>query len=169
MDGRLGAGRGGVLQELVTQGHGCRYSLLHANRVQGARAFPPKSLDVAFINGLHTYEGVVEVLAAWRPKVKDGGLLLFNDYGDATFPGCVACAVGGAWFQRNAVCDIQPHILVRSLITARELVASRLFIRYALWRSVKKAVDEWAESKGETVVCCMIGWNAHVLLHTKQS
>ena len=79
---------------VATQGHGCRYSLIHAKSVQGALSFPTASLDVAFIDGLHTYEGVVEDLKAWRPKLKEGGLMLFNDYDDPHFPGCVRTSVG---------------------------------------------------------------------------
>ena len=67
--------------------HGCRYHLMHMPSLQGASFFDESSLDVVFIDGLHTYQGVKDDLAAWAPKVRERGLLLFNDYGHKSFPG----------------------------------------------------------------------------------
>jgi hypothetical protein len=61
--------------------HGCRYHQLHLKSVEGALNFPDKSVDVIFIDGLHTYEGVAADINAWLPKLKRlGGSLIFNDY-----------------------------------------------------------------------------------------
>lgn len=66
---------------------GCRYELLNVKSVEGAPYFKDRSLDAAFIDGLHTKAGVVDDIAAWVPKVKAGGALIFNDYGSPDFPG----------------------------------------------------------------------------------
>ena len=45
------------------------------------------SLDFVFIDAEHTYEGVKRDIAAWRSKVKPGGILCGHDYGHPRFPG----------------------------------------------------------------------------------
>ena len=67
--------------------YGCRYHLMHMPSLRGASFFNERSLDVVFIDGLHTYRGVKDDLAAWAPKVRERGLLLFNDFGHRNFPG----------------------------------------------------------------------------------
>ena len=77
----------GMVSELTTA-HGCRYRLIHKKSLDGVVAFANASLDVAFIDGLHTYEGIVDDLVSWLPKVKpNGGAVVFNDYGKKVFPG----------------------------------------------------------------------------------
>lgn len=39
-------------------------------------------IDVIFIDGLHTYEGIKADIEAWVPLVRSGGLVMFNDYND---------------------------------------------------------------------------------------
>jgi len=39
-----------------------------------------KPIDLLFIDGDHTYEGVVKDIDSWLPKVKDGGMVMFHDY-----------------------------------------------------------------------------------------
>jgi len=78
------------------QRFGCRYHLYHEKSVNASIYFDDGSADAVFIDGLHSYEGVANDIRAWRPKVKPGGLMLFNDYGDRSgrmFPG-VSKAVG---------------------------------------------------------------------------
>jgi predicted O-methyltransferase YrrM len=48
--------------------------------VSAARLFPDRSLDLVFIDGNHGYTAVRADLAAWRPKVRPGGLLCGHDY-----------------------------------------------------------------------------------------
>lgn len=70
------------------QHFGCRYHLLHAKSLDGAAFFANASLDVVFIDGLHTYEGALDDTRAWWPKLNpQGGLMIFNDYGTRAFPG----------------------------------------------------------------------------------
>ena len=67
---------------------GCRYHMIHAKSLDAAPYFATHSLDVIFIDGLHTYEGTLADIRAWWPKLSpDGGLMIFNDYGSKGFPG----------------------------------------------------------------------------------
>merc|ERR1719326_1878825 len=74
------------------------YQLHYKKSLDAAPDFPDASLDAIFVDGLHTYEGVVDDIKAFAPKVKKGGLLMFNDYQEAAltsppegyyFPGVV--------------------------------------------------------------------------------
>ena len=67
---------------------GCRYSLLYAKSLEAAQHFEDGSLDAAFIDGLHTFSGVLADITAWWPKLSpQGGVMLFNDYESRKFPG----------------------------------------------------------------------------------
>lgn len=46
-----------------------------------ARAFGPKSVDLVFIDGDHTFEAVVADLTAWSVALKPGGLYCGHDAG----------------------------------------------------------------------------------------
>lgn len=73
-----------------TMKHGNRYHLVHALSVVAGHAFLEKNVekfDVAFIDGLHTYEGVKDDIILFEQLVKPGGVLIFNDYGNGAFPG----------------------------------------------------------------------------------
>ncbi len=50
--------------------------------------FPEQSVDCVFIDGDHTYEGVKSDISLWYPKVKNGGVLFFDDV-SRSFPGTV--------------------------------------------------------------------------------
>lgn len=43
-----------------------------------------KPIDLLFIDGDHSYEGVAEDIENWIPKVKKGGMVIFHDYGSWT-------------------------------------------------------------------------------------
>ena len=45
-----------------------------------ASSFADGSLDWVYIDGMHTLDAVRADLAAWRPKIRDGGLILGHDY-----------------------------------------------------------------------------------------
>lgn len=60
----------------------CKLRIHHALSVKGAELFEDNSVDAVFIDGLHTYEGVVMDINAWVKKLKHKGSLLFNDYQD---------------------------------------------------------------------------------------
>jgi hypothetical protein len=78
----------GLLHEQRSK-HGCRYHLIKALSTDAGKALKdvPQKFDIAFIDGLHTYEGVKDDIAFYHPLVKPGGILIFNDYKDDLFPG----------------------------------------------------------------------------------
>lgn len=47
---------------------------------EAARMFPDSSLDFVYIDGDHAYESVRRDIAAWLPKVRNGGLIGGHDY-----------------------------------------------------------------------------------------
>jgi len=51
-----------------------------------ATHFEDESIDVIFIDGSHTYEGVSLDIRSWWSKLKYGGKMAFHDYGQG-FPG----------------------------------------------------------------------------------
>jgi predicted O-methyltransferase YrrM len=66
--------------------YSCRYHLYHMTSDDAVQYFAHKDgkpiIDVIFIDGLHTYEGIKKDIEAWVPLVKSGGLVMFNDYSD---------------------------------------------------------------------------------------
>jgi predicted O-methyltransferase YrrM len=46
-------------------------------------AFP---VDLVFVDGDHSYHGATRDVEAWKPKLKDGGYMLFHDYGSHNWP-----------------------------------------------------------------------------------
>ena len=69
--------------------YGCRFHLLHRTSARAAPLFEDGSVDLIFVDGLHTYEGVRDDLHAWLPKLNpQTGILVANDYGrEGKFPG----------------------------------------------------------------------------------
>lgn len=53
---------------------------IRIDSVIGATRYPDRSLDFVFIDGDHSYDGVMRDLVAWIPKVKVGGILAGHDY-----------------------------------------------------------------------------------------
>lgn len=47
---------------------------------EAVKQYENKSLDFIFIDGNHHYEGVMEDLKNWRPKMKDGAIMAGDDY-----------------------------------------------------------------------------------------
>lgn len=71
--------------------HGCRYHLINNFSSVVGREFAATNVelfDVAFIDGLHTYEGAKVDTDLFAPLVKQGGLIIWNDY-TQFFPGVV--------------------------------------------------------------------------------
>jgi predicted O-methyltransferase YrrM len=52
----------------------------HQDSVEALHTFPDRHFDWIYIDAQHAYEGVKRDIGAARRKVKDGGLLVFNDY-----------------------------------------------------------------------------------------
>jgi hypothetical protein len=66
---------------------GCRFQLFQYKSDFAAHLFNDTSLDMVFIDGDHTYLGCKVDIEQWCPKVRSGGILMFNDY--PQFPGVV--------------------------------------------------------------------------------
>lgn len=45
-----------------------------------ARDVPPAPIRLLFIDGLHTLDGVQRDITDWVPRVRDGGVIVFDDY-----------------------------------------------------------------------------------------
>lgn len=55
--------------------------LVRDKSVDACTQFSDNSLDMVYIDGDHTYAGVVQDIESWWPKVKAGGYLCGDDYG----------------------------------------------------------------------------------------
>ncbi len=66
-----------------------RLSLLEMSSIEAATVIPDGTLDFAFIDAGHSYDEVKADIAAWVPKVRDGGFITGHDYDIAKFPGVV--------------------------------------------------------------------------------
>jgi predicted O-methyltransferase YrrM len=58
-----------------------RAKLLREKSWDAAARFEDNSLDLVYIDGDHTYQGVVKDLASWFPKVRKGGIICGDDIG----------------------------------------------------------------------------------------
>jgi predicted O-methyltransferase YrrM len=52
----------------------------HRDSAEALQAFPDRYFDWIYIDAQHAYDGVKRDIDVARCKVKDGGLLVFNDY-----------------------------------------------------------------------------------------
>lgn len=59
---------------------GSRFALRVCDSARAAEAFADASVDAVWIDAAHTYDFVVRDLAAWRAKVRPGGLLGGDDF-----------------------------------------------------------------------------------------
>jgi len=62
-------------------------AVLEKPSVEAAKDVPDGSLDSVFIDADHTFEGTLEDLRAWAPKVRPGGLLAGHDWESPADPG----------------------------------------------------------------------------------
>jgi hypothetical protein len=68
------------ITKAVTSFAGNRATVIRKRSVEAAKDIPDNSLDFAFIDADHSYEGCRDDIKAWFPKVKPGGLLCGHDY-----------------------------------------------------------------------------------------
>ncbi len=86
---------GGTLAGLLHQsvlacGYGDAVKLLIADSVSAAQLFADESLQWVHLDARHDYDSVVADIAAWLPKVCNGGWLSGDDYDPVKWPGVVA-------------------------------------------------------------------------------
>lgn len=60
-----------------------------------------ESIDIVFIDGLHTYEGVMDDITAWFPKVRKGGFIVGHDYKGMKIHEGVTIAVNECFGEEN--------------------------------------------------------------------
>jgi len=64
-----------------------KVEFLHGRSVEMARRIADGSLDLVFIDADHSEAAVREDVAAWRPKVRRGGVIAGHDYGSRNHVG----------------------------------------------------------------------------------
>lgn len=64
------------------QTYGERSNIVRKTSEEAARDFKDGSLDFVYIDAQHHYEAVVEDIALWLPKIKQGGVIGGHDYLD---------------------------------------------------------------------------------------
>ena len=55
-------------------------NLIRASSLEAVDQFEDNSIDFVYLDGDHTYEAVSADIAAWWPKIKQGGILSGHDY-----------------------------------------------------------------------------------------
>jgi hypothetical protein len=100
----------------------------HMSSIDAAARFQRRTLDVVFIDGLHSRRGIDDDIAAWMYVVRPGGYMIFNDYGNPEYPG-IKPAVDGfaaAIGSQTEMLDDQsnvfvyvPNVIPRNLQLAR--------------------------------------------------
>lgn len=81
--------------------YGPKVKVLRMPSVEGAKHVPDGSLDAVLIDALHTYHACLEDILAWRPKLRPGGIMIGDDYGE-WFPG-VQIAVEEVFGEKHRV------------------------------------------------------------------
>lgn len=74
-----------VLARLAQPIKNGRVEVLRTTSTEALRQFEAESLDFIYIDGDHSYEAVRRDLQDSLPKVKKGGLILADDYRDASW------------------------------------------------------------------------------------
>ena len=57
-----------------------KIKIMRMTSTQAAKHFPDNSLDLVFIDALHTYKDVNDDIDAWYPKIRPGGTVSGHDY-----------------------------------------------------------------------------------------
>lgn len=59
-----------------------RACIIRASSLEGSKLIKDGSLDFVYLDAGHDYKSVMDDLLAWWPKIKEGGMLLGDDYID---------------------------------------------------------------------------------------
>ena len=81
--------------------HGDRAFIHRMKSVDAAKEVEDRSIDIVFIDALHTYEGVKDDLESWVPKVKIGGIISGHDYKGMKIHEGVTIAVNERFGEEN--------------------------------------------------------------------
>lgn len=63
------------------------YSPMRMESITASLLFKKESIDFVYIDASHEYEDVRNDILHWLPKVKKGGIIAGDDYGNPDFPG----------------------------------------------------------------------------------
>jgi len=75
--------RGGVFDLIET---------IQEDSASAARHFKDRSVQYVMVDAAHDYKSVCNDMRAWLPKLKDGGILMGDDYSEKDWPGVVIAA-----------------------------------------------------------------------------
>lgn len=79
---------------------GNRFELVRSASKEASRQID-REVDFVYLDGDHSYRGILEDLIVWTHKVKIGGVIGGHDYNSESFPG-VTSAVNG-WFKNEQI------------------------------------------------------------------
>lgn len=68
--------------------YGNRVEFLRMDSIQACKKISFNSLDIVFIDAVHTYPHVKEDIKCWLPKIKLGGMIAGDNY-ESDFPGVI--------------------------------------------------------------------------------
>ena len=74
--------REGLIEKFL--GYQGKHEFIEGESEVQARFWNRGEIDLLFIDGDHTYEGVLKDIALWVPWVKHGGIIMFDDYTEVT-------------------------------------------------------------------------------------
>ena len=57
-----------------------RHHQIHDDSKKVGKRWRRGAVDCVFIDGDHTDEGVIGDIENWKPRIKDGGIMIFHDY-----------------------------------------------------------------------------------------
>lgn len=83
------------------------YNPIRATSLEASKLYEDNSLDFVFIDAAHDYDNVKADLAAWFPKVKEGGILAGHDWGHPPVARAVSDTFDnieieyGCWFKQK--------------------------------------------------------------------
>ncbi len=66
---------------------GERSELIRKRSIDAASQFEDNSLDIIYFDGNHTYNNVIAELRLYYPKIKPGGIISGDDYGNSSHTG----------------------------------------------------------------------------------
>jgi hypothetical protein len=112
--------------------YNCNFKLHHNMSDKGVVDFQDDSMDLVFLDGDHTYQGIVLDISIWIHKVKMGGILAFDDYGPH---------FTGVYFAVNqfvAINDIKLHYMSASKVGNVYIYKDRNNFNTSLSMSIKE-------------------------------